>query len=476
MGSNLFSVTTAMQKGIATSFHPDKPRLEYDDVVLPMNVIETDEVEYNGDVQACDVGSVGKSEQQAHHKQATYDVQRAFQLVTVDTVGAISPQALGGNNYVTQFVDLHTKWKEIFLIEEKTQSVDSLEPFKKGLVIPTGVRLDRLKADTGTEFTSSAFKQHCRDEAIKLDLLLPTPHNKLEQMSGQEGRLLRSCAACSPIRVYPTLWEDLMLTAVYISNRTPHAALASTTPYKTLYGEDAHLRHLRAIGARAFVHVETHTTTLDRRAREGLLVGYSVGCKSFWVYNPATRSVRESRNVVFIETPSFIPEPDLVSGFDKGDFTYDEYDDMVRDVWNYTSKLDLSSPPAADREVQDPSVRDILQTIRETINRDAVANRNSSDPPETPPVDNPSDDSPGGDSSASPEQGRPTGSGGGSESDGSSGISASGAARAVNVALAGLRVAWWTWCTRWPRWRSASWWAWGLYAATFYYQIGCTST
>ena len=43
MGSNLFSVTTAMQKGIATLFHPDKPRLEYDDVVLPMNVLGIDE-------------------------------------------------------------------------------------------------------------------------------------------------------------------------------------------------------------------------------------------------------------------------------------------------------------------------------------------------------------------------------------------------------------------------------------------------
>ena len=59
---------------------------------------------------------------------------------------------------------------------------------------------------------------------------------------------------------------------------------------------------------------------------------------------------------------------------------------MVRDVRNYTSNLDLSSPPAADREVQDPSVldlpsvRDLLQTIRETTNRDAAANRNSSDP------------------------------------------------------------------------------------------------
>ena len=50
-----------------------------------------------------------------------------------------------------------------------------------------------------------------------------------------------------------------MQTAVYVSSRVPHAALANETPYKALYGKDAHLGHLRAIGARAFVHVERHT-------------------------------------------------------------------------------------------------------------------------------------------------------------------------------------------------------------------------
>ena len=32
-----------------------------------------------------------------------------------------------------------------------------------------------------------------------------------------------------------------------------------------------------------------------------------------------------------------------MSGFNEGEFTYDEYDDMVRDVRNYTSNLDLTS-------------------------------------------------------------------------------------------------------------------------------------
>ena len=51
---------------------------------LPANGIE-----YTGDIPACDVCAVGKSNQQAHSKQATYDVQHAFQLVTVDLMGPI---------------------------------------------------------------------------------------------------------------------------------------------------------------------------------------------------------------------------------------------------------------------------------------------------------------------------------------------------------------------------------------------------
>ena len=66
------------------------------------------------------------------------------------------------------------------------------------------------------------------------------------------------------------------------------------------------------------MHVETHTKTLEHRAWEGRLVGYGLDSKSLRIYNASTRSARESRNVTFIETPSVLPEPDLVSGFYEG--------------------------------------------------------------------------------------------------------------------------------------------------------------
>ena len=90
-----------------------------------------------------------------------------------------------------------------------------------------------------------------------------------------------------------------MHTAIYPSNRTPHAALQNGTPYKALCGNDGYLGHLRVIGARAFVHEETHTRQLEYRAWEGRLVGYSMDSKSYRIYNNETRHVR---SVVFIET------------------------------------------------------------------------------------------------------------------------------------------------------------------------------
>ena len=48
--------------------------------------------------------------------------------------------------------------------------------------------------------------------------------------------------------------------AVYISNRALHAALHSATPYFKMHGKEADMTGLRAIEARAFVHVNTHTT------------------------------------------------------------------------------------------------------------------------------------------------------------------------------------------------------------------------
>ena len=129
---------------------------------------------------------------------------------------------------------------------------------------------------------SFEFRQYCLDIGVKLEFASP----KTPQQIGSDERAGRTIAGIvrfllAELGMSHFLWGELMQTAAYLSNRATHASMANATPFKALYGKDANLRHLRAIGARAFVHVETHTNKLKHRAWEGRLVGYSMDSKSF---------------------------------------------------------------------------------------------------------------------------------------------------------------------------------------------------
>ena len=104
-----------------------------------------------------------------------------------------------------------------------------------------------------------------------------------------------------------------------------------------------------------------------------------MGNKSYRVFNVETRRVRENRNVIFIETPSVIPPPD-VGGYDDGEFTYNGRDDMVTDVRNYTfsHSIDSLSP---DHAAGDPPLIDLFEQIRETTDRDLGLSPAGSPPP-----------------------------------------------------------------------------------------------
>ena len=129
-----------------------------------------------------------------------------------------------------------------------------------------------------------------------------------------------------------------------------------------LKGLEPDLWIFRVIGARAFVHVERRTKKLALKADEGRLVGCSSNSKSYRVYNPVTRYIMESRNVIFIDTLSrLLPPPSkgpqlLMQELPPGDdpdrdnkgHNYITDDDFLRDLRNYTSVVDHPESASTD--------------------------------------------------------------------------------------------------------------------------------
>ena len=98
------------------------------------------------------------------------------------------------------------------------------------------------------------------------------------------------------------------MVAAYLKNRTPHEVLRIEMPVKMRPGEKADLLPLCVIQARSYVHV-IDSRKLDATAWEGSVYGYSEENKSYRVWISKTHRVVESRNVTFIEPPSYLLPP-----------------------------------------------------------------------------------------------------------------------------------------------------------------------
>ena len=173
-------------------------------------------VEYTGDLPMCDVCTLGKSAQQAHPKRASYDVSRSFQLVTTDLMGPLSPPALGRFRYVSNFLDQLTKWNEVFLLKEKNSAVDTVQLYNQAVVIPSGLRLERLRADKEGENRGEAFRKYCLHVGIKLEF---ASTNTPQQIGANErlGRTLAGMVHC--------LLFDSGLPSFFVGRTLPYGIL-----------------------------------------------------------------------------------------------------------------------------------------------------------------------------------------------------------------------------------------------------------
>ena len=162
-----------------------------------------------------------------------------------------------------------------------------------------------------------------------------------------------------------------------------------THTFKMLHGEEADLSHIRVIGARNFVHIKD-SRKLDATAWEGKVCGYSEKSKSYRVWVSKTRRAVESRNVTFIETPPHLL-PHLqcslcwriwyrrcgISDDNTLDNDHILYDDLLRDIKNYTGVLNFTANISVKHEnasgvSADLQVQGLVDQIRDLTRRDLL--------------------------------------------------------------------------------------------------------
>lgn len=225
--------------------------------------------------------------------------------VHTDICGPITPAAIDGSRYFVTFIDDHTHMCVVFTMKNRSEVLQCLQKFYSMSTAHFNTKLSRLRCDNGGEYSSSVFKNYCEEKGIIIEYTVPyTP-----QLNGVAERFNRTL--CEKVRAMlidtnqpKVLWNEALLTANYLTNRSPTAAVKNKTPYELWFKRQPNLSRIKVFGSKAHVHIpkERQSGKFDSRTELCVLVGYAENGYRLW--NPRTRSITVSRDVLFEENVS----------------------------------------------------------------------------------------------------------------------------------------------------------------------------
>ena len=99
------------------------------------------------------------------------------------------------------------------------------------------------------------------------------------------------------------LWGEAVRHSTYIINRVATRVLEFKTPYEALKKKKPNVSHIRIFGCIGYAKVDTpHLKKLENRSRMLVHLGTEPGSKAYRMYNPTTRKIIVSRDVIFDES------------------------------------------------------------------------------------------------------------------------------------------------------------------------------
>jgi hypothetical protein len=157
-------------------------------------------------------------------------------LVHSDLCGPMQVPSLGGALYFVLFKDDATGFRVVECIKSKPDTLGSFKRFISQLKRDIGRSLKILRSDRGTEFTNKEFTTFLENEGVHQELTTAyTP-----EQTGASERDNRTIVEAAQSMVHESnhpirFWDEAVMTAVYVLNRTGTRTLATITPFEAWY-------------------------------------------------------------------------------------------------------------------------------------------------------------------------------------------------------------------------------------------------
>ena len=254
--------------------------------------------------ETCASCLMGKQTRASFPKVSPYRATKVLELLHGDLCGPISPSTAGGSKYIFVLIDDHSRYMWSILLSEKSEALEHFKKFKQLVERETGATIQILRTDRGGEFMSREFKEFCDTHGIKRHMTAPySPQQNgvAERRNRTLMEMTRSIMKAMNVPHY--LWGEAVRHSTYLINRVATRTLKDQCPYECLKKKKPNMGHLRIFGCVCYAKRDTHLPKkLDDRSRELVHLGVEPGTKAYRLYDPRSRKIVVSRDVVFDES------------------------------------------------------------------------------------------------------------------------------------------------------------------------------
>jgi transposase InsO family protein len=239
---------------------------------------------------------------------STHTTKGILDYVHSDLWGASRKTSVGGARYMLTIIDDYSRKVWPYFLKHKSEAFSAFKEWKVMVERQTEKKVKKLRIDNGMEFCSDEFNAYCKSEGIVRHYTIPyTP-----QQNGVAERMNRTIISkarrmLSNAGLHRCFWAEAASTACYLINRSPSIPIDKKTPIEVWSRSPKNYSELRVFGCTAYAHVDNGK--LEPRVVKCIFLGYKSGVKGYKLWNPETRKVLISRNVIFNESAMLHDSP-----------------------------------------------------------------------------------------------------------------------------------------------------------------------
>jgi transposase InsO family protein len=204
---------------------------------------------------------------------------------------------------VVAFIDDFSRKIWIYFLRHKSETFAKFKEFKAEAEKQSGKYVKSLRSDGGGEYNSKEFANFCKSQGIIMQTTTrytPQQNGVVERKNHAIMNMARSLLKEKCLT--NTFWAKAVACSAYLLNRSPTTSLKMKVPQEAWSGTKINVAHLRTFGCIAYTHVPFELTKkMDDRSEKYIFTGYNETSKSYGLYNPISKKLILSRDVIFFE-------------------------------------------------------------------------------------------------------------------------------------------------------------------------------